>query len=117
MAKKNAAPNPPKKWAAFEAVVAAIHRQFGESAIITENEIIVGKSGTPRQCDVTIRTNVCGYSILIVVECKKYNRPVEVGKVDALAGKIEDVGAAKGILISDSGFTDGALRGRLEIGR
>ena len=93
----------------YEKIVADIHRQFAGNAVVTENETIIGKSGRKRQIDVALRTDVAGYQVLVVVECKDYQRRVGIGKVDELIGKIDDVGAAKGILVSDSGFDSGAV--------
>ncbi|MBC7804688.1 MAG: hypothetical protein H7145_00870 [Akkermansiaceae bacterium] len=47
--------------------------------------------------------SIIGYPLLIIIECKDYKCRVEIGKVDELIGKIDDVGAARGILVSDSG--------------
>jgi hypothetical protein len=93
----------------YEQIVAAIHRQFAGDAKVTENEIITGKSGQPRQIDVAIRTTVDGaYPILVIIECKDYTRAVGIGKVDELIGKIDDVQAVMGVLVSNSGFTEDA---------
>lgn len=93
----------------YEKIVADIHRLFAGTTEVTENEKIMGKSGRLRQIDVALRNTIVGYSLLVIVECKDYARRVGVGKVDELIGKIEDVGAAKGILVSDSGFDAGAI--------
>ena len=105
------ASKPEKPGQEFERIVAAIHRQFAGDAKVTENEIITGKNGQPRQIDVAIRTTVDGaYPILIVAECKDYARPVGIGTVDELIGKIDDVQAVTGVLVSNSGFTEDAKR-------
>lgn len=103
---------PQKPGKEYEQIVAAIHRQFAGDAQVTENEIIRGRTGQRRQIDVAIRTNVNGaYPILVVVECKDYKDPVGIDKVDELIGKIDDVEAAMGVLVSNSGFTkDAELR-------
>jgi Restriction endonuclease len=95
----------------FERIVASIHRQFDGQATITENELING-----RQIDVSIRKIVAGYKNLIILECKDYKRKVEVGKVDELIGKMQAVKASQAILISDSGFTKGAIKRASEDG-
>lgn len=95
----------------YEHIVAEIHRQFAGDAKVTEDETIIGKSGQPRQVDVAIRTTVDGaYNVLIIVECKDYRRRVGIDKVDELVGKIDDVGAVMGVLVSNSGFTEDAKR-------
>ncbi|MVO99556.1 hypothetical protein EDM21_08445 [Paenibacillus sp. N10] len=44
----------------------------------------------------------------VIVECKRYTRPVEREKIVVLADKVRSLGAHKGILISTSGFQSGA---------
>lgn len=51
-----------------------------------------------------------GATIIVLVECKRYNKPVERDKVLALYAKIQDVGAHKGMMFSTSGFQRGALQ-------
>ncbi len=101
----------------FESIVAAIHRQFANGAVVTENEKIVGKSGRVRQVDVAVRTSVMGYKVFILIECKDYKKKIGIDKVDELIGKIEDVGAEKGVLVSNSGFTKDALERAKKDGR
>ena len=92
----------------YERIVASIHRQFADSAEVTENEKIKG-----RQIDVAIRKSVIGNEILIIAECKDHGRVIAIERVDEIIGKMQDVDAARGVLVSDSGFTKGA-RGRAE---
>lgn len=101
----------------YEQIVADIHKQFSGAADITLNEKIIGKSGVVRQIDVSLRSSVVGYSVLIIVECKDYKRKVDVGCVDELIGKIDDVAAQGGVLISDSQFTTGAINRAKSFGR
>ena len=44
----------------------------------------------------------------VIVECKRYTRPVEREKIVVLADKVRSLGGHKGILISTSGFQSGA---------
>lgn len=94
----------------FENIVASVFRQFADTATVTENDRILGRSGELRQIDVSLRTSVVGSELLVIVECKDYSRPVSQGRIDELIGKMEDVGAAKAVLVSDSGFTTGAVK-------
>ena len=94
----------------YEDIVADIHLQFSNPSKITKNEFIMGRSGQRRQIDISLRAEISGYPILMIIECKKYNRPIDIGEIDELIGKVDDVSAAKGILASDSGFTSGAFK-------
>jgi Restriction endonuclease len=95
-------------WKGFERIIEKIHRQWSPDAQIQHDERVRGHSGRQRQLDVTIRTRVGPYSILIVVECKEQLRPVGISQVEAFAKKLEDVGASQGVMVSRSGFDDGA---------
>lgn len=87
----------------FEHIVAAIHKRYANNAQVTENEHVNG-----RQIDVVIRTTVATYPLTIIVECKDYARTVDIGKVDELIGKLDEVGAQAAILVSNSGFSEKA---------
>jgi restriction system protein len=50
-----------------------------------------------------------GAKILVLIECKRYNRPVEREVLLSLSAKISDVGAHKAMIFSTSGFQKGAL--------
>jgi hypothetical protein len=48
-------------------------------ARITPNDYIVGrKSGVPREVDLAIRQHIGQYEMLIVVDCKDYNKAADV---------------------------------------
>ncbi|MGA2317064.1 MAG: restriction endonuclease [Thermodesulfobacteriota bacterium] len=51
-----------------------------------------------------------GASIIILIECKKYSRPVEREKILALWAKLQDVGGHKAMMFATSGFQSGALK-------
>jgi hypothetical protein len=45
---------------------------------------------------------------MIVIECKDYNRRVDVKGVEEFYGLLDDVGAQKGVLVCPTGFSDAA---------
>ncbi len=96
-------------WRAFEALVGQIQGQLAPSAVVTENERIVGDSGITRRIDVTIRQSVSAYPILIAIDCKHHRRKVNVGYVAAFADQARDVRASCAVLISNASFTKGAV--------
>lgn len=99
------------KWKRFERVIHEIHAQFAPAgATVTIDEKILGHdSQTERQIDVSIRMDVAGYTILIVVECKDKGRPIDVEEMGAFNAKVRDVRANKGVMVSTSGFTASAV--------
>ena len=50
-----------------------------------------------------------GAQIIVLVECKRYGRPVERDHVLTLWAKLQDVNANKAMIFSTSGFQTGAL--------
>jgi hypothetical protein len=94
---------PSDKWRHFERLVAAIHRAADQGADVRWNETIRG-----RQFDVTIRFRKGLYEYLTVIECKCYDQPVSVEKVEAFVTKSTDVQAHCAVMASTSGFQRGA---------
>ncbi|MBL8020735.1 MAG: restriction endonuclease [Leptospirales bacterium] len=95
----------------FEQIVEQIYRSLHQDAVITRNEKLPGRrSGELRQIDITIRANVAGHKILVIVECKNYSRKVDVKKVDESFGMLDDVGAQKAVLVARKGFSKTAIQ-------
>ena len=102
---------PDPKWKRFEKIIHAMHQQLAPAgAIVTPDDKVMGcESQVLRQLDVTIRANVASYSLFIVIECRDESRPIDVNGIGEFATKLHDVKANKGIMISTSGFTEGAV--------
>jgi hypothetical protein len=94
---------------AFEKAVAQVQAQFDSAATVTHNETIVDRLGQARQFDVVIRGKFAGQSLLGVIECKDYRRPVGTPQVDAFVTKSADVNANLKMLISRRGFSAPAI--------
>ena len=75
---------------------------------IEHNSHIDAYDGT-YQIDGLIKFVFLGMEYKVLVECKRYKNPVKREQVQALKGKIESIGAHKGIFISTSSFQTGAL--------
>jgi hypothetical protein len=102
---------PDPKWKRFEKIIHAMHQQLAPAgAIVTRDDKVMGcESQVLRQLDVTIRANIASYSLFIVIECRDERRSIDVNGIGEFATKLHDVKANKGILISTSGFTEGAV--------
>jgi Restriction endonuclease len=99
------------KWKRFERLIHQIHDQYAISgATIELDDHIYGQdSKTLRQIDISIRTQVGPYAILITVECKDHAQPLDVGDVGSFATLRSDVRANKGVMIATGGFTPAAV--------
>jgi|SRR5271165_832829 len=60
--------------------------------------------------DVVVRATRAGIQQVWVVECKLWRRSVTKLHVAALAQIVQDVGADRGIILSETGFQAGAIR-------
>ena len=97
-------------WLDYQKLAADIYADLEENATVTHDDRIRGlESGIDRQIDVSIRTAVAGHEILIIVQAKDLGRPADVNVVGEFQAVIEDVRAAKGVLICSGGFTSTAI--------
>ncbi len=97
-------------WLDYQKLAAEIYTELENNAVVTHDEKIRGiESGTDRQIDVSIRTNVAGHDLLIIVQTKDLSRPADVNIVGEFNAVIRDVRAAKGVLICSAGFTKKAI--------
>ena len=62
------------------------------------------------QIDVLAEFTALRSKIKVLVECKKLSRAVDRDKAMLLHGKLQSIGANKGILISTTGFQSGAVQ-------
>jgi len=97
-------------WLDLETLAHRIYSELEPGAQVTHDDHLRGRlSGELRQIDVSIRSQVAGHEILTIIDTKDYGHPAGIGEVDEFAGKVDDVGAHKGVLICRSGFTGPAL--------
>lgn len=100
-----------QKWKRFEILAKEIQEKLFPLAEVKHNERIKGKlSGVLRQVDISMRTHVDNKELFTAIECKDYNRPVDVKDVETFLGLVKDVGAHKGAMVSYFGFTSAAKR-------
>jgi hypothetical protein len=106
-----------QRWKRFEKLAAKIQEELAPSAKVVHDEKIPGrKSGTDRQIDISVRQRVGQFNLLIVIECKDYKVPVDVGDVGQFIDMVRDVGAQKGAIVSASGFSEASKRRAAEAG-
>ncbi len=98
------------RWKRFEEFAASIQKQLAPTAVVKHDDRILGKSGTQRQIDVSIRTKTGQFELLIVMDCKDRKTTVDIKEVEEFAGLVEDVRAHKGALICNAGFSDAAKK-------
>lgn len=101
---------PDPEWLDYQQLAASIYSELEPNAVVRHDDKIRGvTSGIERQIDVSIRTAVAGHELLIIVQAKALARPADVNVVGEFHAVIQDVQAAKGVLICSAGFTSTAL--------
>lgn len=98
------------EWRQYEKEILAEFREAYPDATILPNQFIKGrKTKRKRQIDVWIEGHIAGVQFTIAVDCKSYSRRVDIKKVESFIGMLDDLGAQYGIIITQKGYTSGAL--------
>lgn len=93
-------------WRDYQKETASFFFSLGYDATIEET--LVGARGK-HNVDVVVRFAKHHFQCLWVVECKLWSSNVPKEKVLALQTIIDDVGADKGIILSEKGFQSGCF--------
>ena len=95
-------------WRRYQHDVADFYRSLGMTAEVD----VTGYAGsrTAHDIDVLVQTKIGGQTIVWIVECKQWARPIPKERILILQGVVADVGADRGILLCESGFQAGAYR-------
>lgn len=95
----------------MELLVAKIQSDLAPNAEVIHNTYLPGRnSEVKRQIDVLVKQRVGQYEIKIIIDCKDYNKPVDVKGVEEFFGLVTDVGAHRGVLVCPRGFTEAAKK-------
>jgi len=95
-----------KDWEKYQEEAASYFRSLGLDACT--NYTVKG-ARTTHDVDVFVRSHHVGFDITWIVECKYWKTAVSKLHVLALREIVADVGADRGILLSESGFQSGAI--------
>lgn len=100
-----------RPWASYEQKVFELFKDHFPKAEVQKNVRVRGRfSKRSRQIDILVSQNTPAGQLRTVIDTKLFKRKVNVKAVDGLAGFIEDVGAHRGMLITDKGYSLAALR-------
>ncbi len=72
-------------------------------------EVIGQFSKVNRQIDVVVFEQEDKINPFLAVECKHYNRKLDVKDIETWIGMVDDIGAKESILVCPEGFTKGAI--------
>lgn len=97
-------------WKDYEKEIYEIFRSEYPEAEITFDARKPGRySKVDRQCDVLIEDYIAGNRMTIVVDAKFFGQKVDVKDVECFIGMLEDIGAHKGLLVTQCGYSEAAL--------
>lgn len=100
----------PQKGRDLERLVGMLERVLApEGAVVKSPDFIPDRvTGKEREVDVSIRMNVGSIHVLVIVECHDRTKVDDVTWVEQVAQKRSDLCASKAVVVSTSGFSDGA---------
>ncbi len=93
-------------WQEYQEEVATFFRSLGLEAM---TNLTVQGVRTTHDIDVFVKSHHVGFVVVWIIECKHWERRVTKLHVLALREIVTDVGADRGILLSEAGFQSGAV--------
>jgi hypothetical protein len=94
------------KWKNFEESTKQASSKIFSTQTVKPNQKVMGTiSQVLRQIDIKV-----GDEEFIDIECKDHAAPVDLPIVEQFANKLKDENAKSGIIVSNSGFTESALK-------
>ena len=73
------------------------------------NVSLPGQAGRNRQIDVLVNGRLPGFGeMTLVVDCKRWNKRLDITHVEQFVGLVKDVGADLGMLMTTVGYSEGA---------
>ncbi|WP_238654439.1 restriction endonuclease [Paenibacillus piscarius] len=101
-----------EKGKTFEELVQYVYQSLlfleGQDIQVTRDKVIIGKSSTPHQIDAFYEFDLVGIRHRVAIECKNHTRAITKGHVQEFYGKLTDLDNCIGIMVSSSGFQQGA---------
>lgn len=87
-----------------------INQERGDGRRVVKRAKIPGRSGAHQEIDVFYEFQTGWQVHRIAIECKDHGRKIMLRHVNEFRGKLDDIGNVRGIIISRSGFQDGARK-------
>lgn len=97
-------------WREYEIYITRQFQRLFPNTSIQHNVRREGlMSRTKRQIDILIEGKVAGFDLSIIVDCKYFNKKVNVKDVESFLSFLQDLKASKGILITSIGYSEAAF--------
>lgn len=96
-------------WRSYEELIfEKFSEDFPDCRVLFDQKVVGSFSGASRQIDVLIEGSLAGHQIFAVVECKCFNKKIDIKEVDSFVGFLEDLNANIGIMITNIGYSQAA---------
>ncbi len=96
-------------WKNYEIYITRHFRKLFPDASIQHNIKRVGLiSKVERQIDILIEQKTAGFNLSIIIDCKYFNKKVDVKIVESFLSFLQDLKASKGVLITNKGYSPAA---------
>jgi hypothetical protein len=100
----------PKRTNTFQTLVYLLKRHIeGNTKVVESAELVDRATGSKREVDVCITTEVTGHIVVVSLECRDHKRPQNIEWVEQMYGKHSTLPTNHLVLVSKSGFTPQAL--------
>lgn len=100
-----------QNWKAYENdIYSLLKDQFPDSVIKSNTKITGRYSIRKRQVDVLVEGFTGGRKFRQLVECKYFNKTIDVKIVESILGFLDDVAADRAIIITNKGYTKSAYK-------
>jgi len=97
-----------EKGLALELKLVELFRKMGYDVI--HNTKKVGRSGAEHQIDILAQYRCPLHTSQVIVEAKSYDLPIDKDRIMKLIQIVDDLGADRGIIVTASYFTPGAIK-------
>lgn len=101
-------------WRSFEELVQYFYQELlnidGKNIEVFRNHKVIGVSGQENQVDVYFEYKLAEIKHRVIVECKYHKRPISIDNIKVLESTLRDIGNCTGVIVSSSGFQEGAKK-------
>jgi hypothetical protein len=73
---------------------------------LERKKVIISLNGTPSEIDIYWEYSIAGITQSVAIECKNFNRNVDLPKIRDFAHKIQSISGLKGVMVTKKGFSD-----------
>jgi hypothetical protein len=82
----------------------------GEGIVVSQRATLVSRSGDAHEFDIFYEFKKVGIPHRVAIECKDWRKPVSMGEVQEFESKLRNIPDLRGVMISRSGYQEGAKK-------